>query len=783
MSLQNNGFMRIGEYEIDRAQWRLSWQEEPIVLNRKTFDLLLYLADHSNAVVSKQELMQALWPEQFIEDSNLTQHVFLLRKALSRHTSGEKIIETVPGRGYRLAAPVSGIDPVIDSITIDSRESITHITIEEEPFDSPALALSEPQSQRLTSSAARLTLVAAIALGLGMAVWYGWRQWQDRTGGPPVQVVLTPLEGTTGDPVLDRSLLNVLRMNVSQSPFVSLLPDSLVSETLTQMTRNPHDPLTVVTAREVCERTNSQAVVHGSIARSGRQYLLTEEATSCVDGKTIAEASREVKRAEDLPHAVELLGERMRKGMGESRRSIARYSAQLIPSNTASLEALKYYSLAKTESEQGKFPDAIALLKKAVVADPSFAAGYYDLAATYGSMEDFTSERESVAKAYAMRESASEPVRFAITALYSSVTTQDLYESERNYRDWTELYPRAAQAWNGLSNTQRELGKAAESAASAKRVVELHPENQGMYANLSYMQVRAGDARGAQITCEQAIARGLDGEHIRVNCLDAAFALKDSASIKTQTDWGTAHPESVTFEIEELELALSEGRFADAHRLLLKCADLFRQQGLPGAAATINQMEGSNLIEAGDVDAGLRLFRSKPADSEDSASVYGLALAGDFAAAETAVRAMRAKYPEGTLWNLYVTPYVHALHAMAQHKPQEALDALETSRPLEGRDFGHTLVRADAYLAAGQPAQAEKEYRTILNERAREPIAIELPISWLGLGRALAAEGKMADAISAYQQFLSLWAHADPDAAFLRQGKLELAALQTKSAR
>ena len=104
MSLIASGLLKFEEYEIDRARWQLKWRNDPLPLNRKTFDLLLYLADHSHRVVGKDELLRTLWPESFVEESNLTQHIFLLRKALSRHESGTKIIETVPGARLSLCS-------------------------------------------------------------------------------------------------------------------------------------------------------------------------------------------------------------------------------------------------------------------------------------------------------------------------------------------------------------------------------------------------------------------------------------------------------------------------------------------------------------------------------------------------------------------------------------------------------------------------------------------------------------------------------------------------------
>ena len=786
MLLKTHRLIRFEGYVLDPPRWQLEWQDEPIVLKRKTFDLLLLLIDQRDRVVPKEELLQSLWPDQFVEESNLTQHVFLLRKALSRHESGRKIIETVPGRGYRFAAPLAAETQVgqrtesQEHIFVNASESVTEITFEQEEIEpgphEPA-ALMDPgrrASRPLFAGTASLAAVALIVLG-----WFSWQRWLDRIGGPPVDVVLTPIEGSTGDLILDRALVDALRMDLAQSPFVSVVSPARLRQTLTEMKHNPDEPVTAATAREACERTNSQAVLRGSVARVGQHYLITEEATSCVNGAVLAEAKHEAASAQDLPNTIDRLAESLRRKLGESRRSIARFDAPLFPGNTVSLEALKYYSQAEVQSGQGKYVDGIELMKKAVAADPNFAEAYYDLASYFRSTLDPAAEREAILKAYSLRESASEPVRLAIIALYHSAATQDLYEAERNYRDWTELYPRSGQAWNGLSIAERELGHHGESLIAAQRALELRPSVMGVYVNLSYEQRQTGDYKGSLATCERAIAKGLDGDYVRDHLLQTVYALHDAALVQQQRDWAAAHPDAVFFRVEEVEIAITEGRFQDAHRLIPQIVALMQHHGLGGVANDLVRAEAINLVEAGDVTEGSRLFRSVAADPKDDISVLGLARVGDYASAESSLHAMQAEFPQGTIWNDYRGPEVQAIIALAMHKPIDALAALERARPLDGRSPVLPMLRGDAYLAAGDPGLAEKSYRRVVEGSFRNPDEEELPLSWLGVGRALAAEGNRPAAIDAYQHFLVLWAHADPDGLYLRQAKQELAALKT----
>ena len=457
------------------------------------------MASHAGRPLLKDELLKAVWPDTIVEEANLTQNVSVLRKALGSGPKGPII--TLPGRGCQFGAQVTKIVPTRNA---DIQAHKTPVTLVMPTFVETTRTRVVLETEEVTTRqpigliASVLVLVALVTVGI-----LGWRYWQNHTSGPPVQVVLSGQDGTTGDPVLDRTLTDALRMDLAQSPFVSVVASPTIRATMVQMVHKPDEPVTPALAREICERTGSQAVVHSTVVRIGGHFLLTDDATSCVDDKDLGQVKQEAATAEDLPSSVDKLAESLRNTLGESRRSIARFNAPLLATNTASLEALKYYSQAKNKAELGEWPDAITLLKHTVVADPSFGAAYYDLAAAYSGTEDYVSERETLQKAHALSGSASAPVRFAIDALYSAVTTEDLYESERNYRDWTELYPLSVPAWNGLSNTQRELGRYTESAKSAKRAVALRPTNQGMYVNLAYIQLRAGDAQGAQATASR----------------------------------------------------------------------------------------------------------------------------------------------------------------------------------------------------------------------------------------------------------------------------------------
>jgi len=797
MSLISRDLLTFDEYSVDRGKWLLTWRDERLSLNRKTFDLLLYLVDNASRVVSKDELLEQLWPGSFVEESNLTQHVFLLRKALSRHESGEKIIVTVPGRGYRFAATVQmpesagdltgtpeagSAEPRGQGVLI-ARDTVTRVTMQEEVEEEEiGVAVGDVGDGGVAGrlegrsrwSAARWAMVGVGgAAVLGLAGWLGWQRWEDRAGGPPVQLVLTDLEGGTGDPVLDRTLVDAMRIDLTQSPFVSVVSPQVVRRTLMEMRHKPEETVNAALAREVCERTGSQAVLHGSVAKSGGHYLLTEQATACVDGAALAGARQETAKLEELPRAVERLAETIRLQLGESRRTVARFNAELLPATTGSLEALEDFSQAVRLSDEGKNSQAIELLKQAIALDPQFTAAYLNLATFYANAGDVADDRLYLQKAYELKDSASEPVRRYIVARYHSAVTGDLYESERNFRAWIDLYPRSVAPWVGLGEVQRELGHHAEAVGTLWWAQRLGPRYLSIYYGLAMEQMRAGDVTTARATSEQALKRGLDGDLIRMNLYRIGYLQHDDALVGAQVVWGLSHPDSPLLLAYQAAVAQDEGRFKDAERLLDQTAEVLRRQGVASAANRYFLNAASAFAELGDMDEAKRVLQVGPVDGNEYEQLRALVSVGDGARASAMLRDQLQQHPQSTLWNQVYGPWLKAEMALAAHNPQAAIAVLEPTRGFDGVGLDGTYMRGLAYLQAGQGARAEAEFRNVLARPQIDPVAYQLPMAWLGLARAEVMEGNKASAGDAYRHFLGMWGKADADAALLAAVKRE----------
>ena len=735
--------LQFGDFVVDLSKRQLRRGDEAISLPAKAFDLLVFMAENPGRLLPKTELLTAVWPDAFVEESNLTHNVFLLRKALG--SGSDSAILTVPGRGYQFTERVAEVPTdVLSTMTPNAVASTQPVGLE---ATHSRLIYEEETEDRIAiwRSPLAMVFVAAAVASLGAAGWLGWQRWEDRVGGPPVQVVLADLDGGTGDPVLDRALVAAMRFDLAQSPFVTVVPAATVRQTLTQMMHKADDPLTATLARDLCERTGSQAVLHGSVARVGEHFLLNEEATNCVDGTTMTVAKQEARTREELPRSVDKLAETIRHGVGESRRTIARYSAPLFPVNTGSIEALENFTDGNTLSQRGKYTEAIELLKRAVELDSNFAAAYLGLANLYANLGDRANERVYVLKAYELRDTAAAPTRLYIVARYHTTVTGDLFESLRNYQAWIAVYPRNLAAWAGLLEMNRLLGRHAEAIDAANHAIAINPHILAMYYGLALEQMHAGDLAGARSTCELALGRGLDGEAIRVVLLRVAYLHHDASLLDQQVTWAATHPDSSHVLLNEAEFALLDGRRADARRLLDRTIEMLQQQGLAPLANITRQNMARMYAELGDVDEARRLLHVAAIDPEEPEQLMALAETGDASTASAMLSDEMTKHSQATLWKSVYAPEVRAVLALEAHNPKDAIAVLEGSRAFESTTLDLTVLRARAYLDSGRLADAEAEFRKALAHPEIDPEASATPVAKLGLERTLKQEGKPAN--------------------------------------
>ena len=375
---------------------------QPVAVTPKAFETLLVLVRRSREVVTKEELLKAIWPDSFVEEANLSQNIFMLRKALGDTMEERHYIVTLPGRGYRFAAEVRTITEGSEALIAQMR-SRTEITIEEtapEPGrEIPALPppVTSPWKRRVIWASA-----AALALGATAAVLL-LRHPQRVPLSEQDSVLVADFTNKTGDPVFDQALREGVEVQLEQSPYLSLVSDDRILQALHLMGQPPGTHITGPVAREVCSRTASAALLEASIQNIGTQYVLDFVSTDCRTGEVIDRQQVQAARKEDVLGAISDMTSRFRERAGESRETLRKHDVPLAEATTASLDALKAYSLGlKVVATQGE-EASMTYFRRAVEIDPNFAMAYAYLALMYGSTGSSRLATENALKAYQLR--------------------------------------------------------------------------------------------------------------------------------------------------------------------------------------------------------------------------------------------------------------------------------------------------------------------------------------------------------------------------------------------
>jgi eukaryotic-like serine/threonine-protein kinase len=768
---------------LDPAARSLKHEERSIPLGPKTFDLLLYLAQHPHQVVTKEELLAGVWPNSFVEESNLSQHVFLLRKALSASGQGEQVVVTIPGKGYQFAASVEqaprpGVNHGRGGPVLDSAESVSRLEVEEGAEDATLEVLELAAAPRRRRRLAWVAAGAAVLLAGG--AFLGWQRLHPVRSGH-VDLVLAEIENTTNDPDFDRTLNQALLIDLEQSPFLNLLTRSRVRETLKEMQRATDVPLTPALAMEVCERTNAQAMLHGTIAKFGSHYVLILDADSCVSGRQIGGYKAEAASKEEVLRALETAAGRVRKQLGESAASLDRYQIPITQATTPSLDALRAFSEAGESFRRGDMKAAQILLNQAVSLDPGFASAYRAIGSSYYNLGDYNQAARYYKKAFDLRERTTERERLGIEVMYYAYGLNDYEESIRRTRQLLEIYPNMTNSWVSLANLYTKLGEYAQSIDAAEQASRLDPQSSVATVELARAELKASHFADAKRIATQAIAEGKDHWDIHSILYQIAYVEHDVAKMKEEGAWGLSHQHANTSLYDMGVAAATGGKLREAADDLSRSRSEALRDGEVDFAEGVLLREARVAIElnqprlAAESLRQLKAYQGDPSDPGQLA--YLKAMMGDVAFAERFVANSSSDDGRNTVIEGIYVPLVNALLALKNHKPEEALRLLEPARVYQLRDYTVPSLRAQAETEAGRLEEAAADYRLILDNQGVDPISPLFPLAHLGLARVLVLEKKTDAARSQYREFLDAWRDADQGIALLGEARRELAQL------
>jgi len=585
-------------------------------------------------------------------------------------------------------------------------------------------------------------------------------------------VLVADFTNTTGDPIFDGTLKQALAVKLEESPYLNIFPDDRVRQTLRLMGRAPDDRVTTTVGREICERQNITAMLTGSIAALGSQYVVSLDAVNCQNGDTLARTQVEAAKKEDVLRAVGEAATTLRGKLGESLASIKRFDVPVEEATTSSLEALKAYQVGQSLRAAGKEQQAIPAYRHAIEIDPNFAMGYARLGAAYLNQNETDQAVKYFTEAYQRRSHAS--------ARYLDVVEGDLPKSIETYILWQQTYPRDWIPYNNLATKYFDMGQLQKALESAREAVRLNPDGSVLvYDNLATSYAALGRIDESKEVVRQAIAHKRDG-NIHASAFWLAYLDRDAAAMQKEKAWMAQNNPVSGLQVQAGVDAMA-GKLHDLTGDVMTGVAALRRDGFVEAAtfALIDLAEAEIMMgrvrEArAHVDAALKTATSR--DEQVSVATV-LALGGFMPEAQVQLdRAARAYPPTHTVANAAFLPMVRATMALGRGDAAGAVDLLAPAQPYDFTFATSHWVRAQALLAAGRPADAVKEFQTIVDFKT--PPMTYGPPARLGIGRAEVKLGDLAKARTAYQDFFAAWKDADADLPLLAAAKQEYAKLK-----
>jgi len=603
-------------------------------------------------------------------------------------------------------------------------------------------------------------------------------------------IVLSDFDNKTGDSVFDDTLKQGLSVQLEQTPFLDLVSEEKVNATLKLMGRPAGDRLTPEVTREVCQRTGSTAMLTGSIAGLGSQYVIGLKAMNCNSGDVLAEVQEQAVGKEAVLKALDTAAVSLRSKLGESLSSVQKYATPVEEATTPSLEALKVYSLGlKTWFAKGDTA-ALPFFKRAVELDPNFAIAYAWMGMAYYDLNEIGFGAENARKAYDLREKVSERERFDIEGMYYIDATGELEKAAQTCELWQQTYPRDEVPYMRLGFVSATLGNWEKALEEWRVALSADPNNEADYALLGLAYMSFNRLEEAEAVYKQSEKRKLESEILLQYRYWLAFLKGDTAQMAQLVSAAMGKPGS-----EDLLLAMQAdtegwyGKLKNAHELTGRAMDSALHNDAKETAAGYQAAAALRAVEAGnreqaraEANAALKL-----APNRDVRAIAALALAraGDTAGAEKLAGELDKDFPLDTLVQRYWLPTIRAGVALERQDPNRAIELLKAASTVELGSITAALtiflcpvyLRGEAYLLLHDGNRAAAEFQKFIDRRG---VVMNFPwgaLARLGLGRAYALQGNTAEARAAYQDFLTIWKDADPDIPILKEAKAEYAKL------
>jgi predicted Zn-dependent protease len=591
-------------------------------------------------------------------------------------------------------------------------------------------------------------------------------------------ILVADFVNTTGDGVFDGTLKQGLAVQLGQSPFLNLFPDTRVRQTLRMMGHSPDDRVTAEIGREICQRQGLKALITGSIASLGAHYVLTLEAINSQSGEVLANEQGEADSKEQVLKTLTEVAAKLRERLGESLSSLQRFDAPL-EATTSSLEALKAYSLAVDEANRGKWLESIQQHTHALELDPNFEAAYYGIAVCYANTSQPKLAAEYTAKAYALRDRVSERERLRVIGFYYFTVTGEFDKYIENLELYKNTYPRDDRGYVSLSVAYDRIGQWEKSAEAAGEAIRINPNTVPPHGNLARALMRLHRYDESMAVLDRAFKQyKLDSEHLHTWVYNIAFIRGDAASMKHEVEAMGGKPNEYIAIDWQTNSSAFNGQWKllqDFSRRSIEMASQSKAKEVAAQYAAEQALRAAVFGQCAEAKSAATQSLSFQ-HNQVSLTRSGLALALCNEVNETTplVAELNKEYPTFTQVNGIWLPPIHAALELDRGNAPQAVIELEGANRYEAAgEFWPQYVRGLANLKLSKGAEAAVEFQKILDHRGYAPMSPLFPLAQLGLARAATLQNDTAKARKAYEDFFALWKDADSDIPVLIEAKKE----------
>ena len=640
------------------------------------------------------------------------------------------------------------------------------------------------------------SITVAAASVIALLALAGWLYISHRAHGLTQMdtIVLADFINKTGDPIFDDTLRQGLAAQLQQSPFLSLVSEQRIQQTLRLMGLPPDSKLSPAIAGDLCLRAGGAAYLTGAISSIGSQYVIGVSGINCQTGDSLAVEQVTANGKENVLKALGEASTKLREKLGESLKTVQKLDTPIEQATTPSLEALQAYSLGrKTMLGKADYTAAVPLFERSIQLDPNFAMAYANLGTAYHNLGEKMLASGNTRKAYELRGHVSEWEKFYIESHYHHFVTGDLEKARQSYELWSQIYPREQVPPNNLGVVYQTLGQYDKSLTEFREALRLSPADSLNFGNLVLAYIHLNRLDDTRTLANEALSKNLDSSDLRVSLYQLAFLKNDLPGMAQQVSWSAGKPGK-----ENIMLYLEAGTAAYSGKLIA-ARELSRQASTSAARAGEKEMaagceSAAAMWEALYGNASLArqraagtLAQSNGRDSQFVAA-FALALIGDSARAQALTDDLQNRFPQDTVVQFNYLPTLRAQLALTlPNNAAKAVDALSSATPYELGVPGSSIfwtnlypvyVRGQAFLASREGTRAAAEFQKILDwpgVAVNEPIAA---LAHLGLARSYDLAGDAPKSRAAYQDFLTLWKYSDPDVPVLIAAKAEYAKLQ-----